>query len=116
MMDIHINLLPEKPKKNYFLIFIFGISFGLLVVAATLGVLYYQSIQQEYARIQDRIQTTIQLQDIHSSRANDTQNLPQIGGQVESLLEDRVLSTYILNQLVSQLPRNAYYLDYSYDE
>src|SRR5690554_2767335 len=102
-MDIQINLLPKKPKKNYFLIFTFGISFGLILIISVLGVIYYQSIQQDYARIQDRIDTTIQLQDIHAASANDSQNVPQIGNYVEALLDDRVLSTYVLNQLVNQL-------------
>src|SRR5690554_2559416 len=112
MMDIHINLLPEKPKKNYFLFFLLGIVFGLLIVLGALGVVYYQSIQQEYDSIQDRIEMTVQLQEIYSRQSTDVAAFTKLNTTVDSLLANRISSTYVLKELVKKLPVNATFSDY----
>lgn len=116
MMEIQINLLPEKPKKNYFLFIFIGLSIGILALTLTVTVIYYQSLQQQLRSIQERIETTVQLQEMYTVENTNMADAALVTESVETLLEERISATFVLNELVKNLPRNGSFTEYQYDE
>ncbi|MBU9721910.1 MULTISPECIES: PilN domain-containing protein [Bacillaceae] len=114
-MRIDINLLPEKPKKNYLLITIFGISYGVLMVLLLFGVFYYQSLQREYVQVEQKIDTTVKLQQIVSEQQPEQTTYPRLDRYVYSIEENLVSPTEVLDQLVGELPTGATFVNYDYN-
>ncbi|ADU31340.1 PilN domain-containing protein [Evansella cellulosilytica] len=115
-MTIEINLLPKKPKKNYMLITVIGITYGVAMVILIAGIFYYQALQREQAFLRANIQTVQQLQEIASLQELAMPETQQLEKTVSYLEEGYVSSVLVLDQFIAQLPEGGQFLNYQYNE
>ncbi|SDZ04120.1 type IV pilus assembly protein PilN [Evansella caseinilytica] len=115
-MNIEINLLPEKPKKNYFHTALIGIICAVSMSLIFAGILYYHALQRDYERLQHMLVTTVKLQELAMEEQADAVFSPQLDSDVQRVEEDQVSAVLLLDQFIYQLTDQAYFVYYEYDE
>ncbi|MDG5786858.1 hypothetical protein QA612_05085 [Evansella sp. AB-P1] len=113
-MNVEINLLPKKPKKNYALVVSLASLLLAVAVLLVLGTFYYQSIQRDLARVESEIETVRQLQEINSGQEIVTNEAAILDETIQWLEMDSVSSSFVLEAFTSQLPERGFFLNYDY--
>lgn len=115
-MNIEINLLPEKPKRNLAFIIAAVSLFVASVLVLILGILHYQNVQRELVRTENEISTVQQLQEIELNEERHTPETADLEASVIYLEENQILASRVLTHLVSLLPEQGFFTSYEYSE
>ncbi|MCZ0702405.1 type IV pilus assembly protein PilN [Natronobacillus azotifigens] len=115
-MLVEINLLPEKPKKNYLILSIAGTSIVVGLLLFLSGVIYYNSLNREIERVEKSIETVVEMQTL-AMQEQSTDRTDQLLGETVTWLEAQQLSsTKVLDSLVHQLPSDGSFVNYYYSD
>ncbi|UTR11243.1 hypothetical protein MM300_02605 [Evansella sp. LMS18] len=115
-MNIEINLLPEKPKRNLAFIIAAVSLFVASVLVLVLGIFHYQNVQRELVWTENEISTVQQLQEIELSEDRHTPETADLEASVIYLEENQILASRVLSHLVSLLPEQGFFTSYEFSE
>lgn len=114
-MNVEINLLPKKARKNRFHIILLFLVLLIVVLMFIFTYFYQQNLEQTKRHLDIEIQQTIALQvSLEQQATGADSEFNEFATIVERLESDQKPISRLLEVLVSQLPDRGFMLEFEY--
>ncbi|MCJ8006987.1 PilN domain-containing protein [Lederbergia wuyishanensis] len=116
-MIIDINLIPQRKKKSYFLLYSLTIIFIVAILSSSLVFLHIHSKKEHILSLEKQRHQIQELIEIENSKLNESQistSTDRLSDVITLMDNERINSVPLLSHLISLLPERGFFESFSY--